>query len=104
MIGTIRFYSASRKIEAIAGHRWSLSKVLIEVNDSPAYRHRARATHFRRDGFAGIDAGASNATAKFGRSRARVNSFEYFFGADMRTAPANDGHQRAQCRCNVSYE
>ncbi|CAH2239501.1 jg21508 [Pararge aegeria aegeria] len=49
-----------------------------------AYRHidsggEARATHFRRDGFAGIGAGASKEVAKFGRRRARVNPFEYNF-------------------------
>lgn len=59
--------------------------VLIEVNDTMwAYRHidsggEARATHFRRDGFAGIGAGASKEVAKFGRRRARVNPFEYHF-------------------------
>lgn len=59
--------------------------VLIEVNDTMwAYRHidsggEARATHFRRDGFAGIGAGASKEVAKFGRRRARMNPFEYHF-------------------------
>lgn len=34
--------------------------------------------------------------AKFGRRRARVNQFEYFFGADMGMATSRHGHH-TQC-------
>lgn len=56
---------------------------LSEYIDSVLSGGRAHATHFRRDGFAGIGAGASNDTAKFGQRSARVNSFEYNYGVGM---------------------
>lgn len=60
--------SSSFLIYPIKVCRYPLPKVLIEVVDfKRAYRQidksggrAARATHFRRDGFAGIGAGASN--------------------------------------------
>lgn len=80
----------------------SIIGILIEVVDSIwAYRHidgaaarEARATHFRRDGFAGIGAGASN-TAKFGRRRAWID-LNIVFGAAMGKATAR--HVFNECK------
>ncbi|CAK1544541.1 unnamed protein product [Leptosia nina] len=71
------------------------------------YRHierrRARATHFRRDGFAGIGAGASKELAKFGRRRARVNPFEYHFSVPTWewTRDVGDCVQCQMLRCSA---
>lgn len=64
-------------------------------------RHEARATHFRRDGFAGIGAGASNA-AKFGRRRARVNQFEYYFRCQHENATIRHGSNERRQFTTVS--